>query len=65
MKLVKWWKNTPKRFTRIEKTKQKILWIYYYIRINLFSLNKENKEVKKTCCLSNLSYRKMKRGTKS
>lgn len=64
MKLIKWWKNTPKQFSKIEKILQFSYWLIYSIRINAFTIGKENKEVKKACCLSNLSYRKMKRGTK-
>jgi len=60
IKLTKWWKDTPKHFSKKEKLWQQIIWLGTYLRINLFSIKKENKEFKIACCLGNLSYRKLR-----
>ncbi len=61
MKLVKWWKNIPKKFNKKELYIQKLLWLTLWIRVNLLSKNKDVKELKMACGLANHSYRKMKK----
>jgi hypothetical protein len=60
MKLKKWWQHTPKKFTKLGKLREIILWCFWKVRM-LFTLNRSNKELKIGCCLGNLNYRKMKR----
>jgi len=59
MKLIKWWKNTPRKFTKRELIQQKLIWCIGWIEINLFTKSK-NRAFREACYLGNISYRKMK-----
>ncbi|TKJ26206.1 MAG: hypothetical protein CEE42_05185 [Promethearchaeota archaeon Loki_b31] len=59
-KLVKWWRNTPKKFTKLEKIIQIGCWVIWSVRVSVFTIGKNKKEVKVACCLSNVSYRKIR-----
>ncbi|MFX0070736.1 MAG: hypothetical protein ACFFAO_06570 [Candidatus Hermodarchaeota archaeon] len=62
MKVVKWWIDNP----CLQEDKQlriinKFYWMLLWIRVNVFTIGKEKKELKMNVSLGNLSYRKIKK----